>query len=447
MSTPEPPHTDNTGVLSPELKRAAMFSALASAIEWYDLALYGQAAALVFGQLFFTKLSPLAGTLASFGTFAIGFGARPLGAIIFGHLGDKVGRKPVLIATLLLMGLSSGAIGLLPTFHQVGIAAPILLVILRVLQGLGVGAEYAGAVTLVAEHAPTRKRGLWASIPASGVFVGIGLAAAATAIVSTLPKDSLNSWGWRIPFLISFVAVGGSLLITRRMAESNTFNKIKKTQHGRIPLKEAFARQPRFLLLAIAANLPLTFNIYIAQTYALSYLKGRGISPTVGLTGLLIAAGAAGLTIPLAGWMSDRYGRKPVYVGAGAFSALFSFPFFWMLNTGNAALICVAMFLLFSVALCMMFGSQGAMFAEIFEPHVRYTAIAVAREFPAAALGAPAPFIATLLVSSNHGSSSLVSVIMVATSLVCLAGVVALPETRPVPARPATVPATMSNTT
>jgi MHS family shikimate/dehydroshikimate transporter-like MFS transporter len=427
MSTP----VKDPDVPGPELKRAAQFSAIASAIEWYDLALYGQAAALVFGQLFFPKLSPLAGTLAAFGTFALGFGARPLGAIIFGHLGDKVGRKPVLIATLLLMGLSSGVIGLLPTYGTIGIAAPVLLVLFRIFEGLGVGAEYAGAVTLVAEHAPPRKRGLWASIPAAGVFIGIGLAAAATAIVSSLPREALMSWGWRLPFLVSFAAAIGSLLITRKMAESDTFNKIKGEQHGRIPLKEAFARQPGRLLLGIGANLPLAFNIYVAQTYVLAYLKGIGVASTAGLTGLLIAAGGAGLTIPLAGWMADRYGRKPVYLGAAAFSAIMSYPFFWMLDTRNTVLICVGMFLLFSVALCMMFGAQGAMFAEIYQPHVRYTAIGVAREFPAAALGAPAPIIATLLVSAMGGSPSLVSLLMLVVSVICFGSVAALPETRP----------------
>lgn len=409
---------------------------IGSIIEWYDIAVYGQAAALVFGTLFFPEFSSTAGIVASFATFGVGYFARPVGAMLFGHIGDRYGRRFSLVATLMLMGFATVAIGLLPTYASIGVLAPVLLVICRLLQGLGVGAEYVGAVTMVAEFSPAQKRGFYSSLPAAGVFIGIGMAAAVSAVVATLPEEQLMSWGWRIPFLLSILVVAIGLLIRLRVPESPVFTDLKEARaRTKVPAVALVKAMPKRLLLVMVANGVLAFNIYVVQTYSLSYIAGKGVAKTVALSAVLVGCAVGALAIPLVGMLSDRTGRRPAYLAVSAFCALIPFPFFWMLDTANVALILVA----FALALggCLaMFGSQAAYYSELFPAEMRFSGFALGREIPGALLAGPAPVISVGLVSAMGGSPALLAAAMVVVALAGLLAVVLLPETRGVDLAP-----------
>jgi MFS family permease len=402
-----------------------------SLIEWYDIAIYGQAAALVFGTLFFPDFSPTAGLVAAFATFGVGYFARPVGALIFGHIGDRYGRRTALVGTLLLMGIATVVIGLLPTYASVGLAAPILLVLCRLLQGLGVGAEYVGAVTMVAEFAPVHRRGYYSALPACGVFLGIGLAAAVSGLVATLPTEQLMSWGWRVPFLLSVLVVGIGLLIRLRVPESPVFAELREARkRTRVPALTMVKAMPARLLLVMIANGPLAFNIYVVQTYALSYLKGNGVPGSTSLFALLVGCAVGAAVIPLVGRLSDRTGRKPVYLAVSVFCALISFPFFWLLDTGNPAAILLAFALALGGGCLAMFGSQAAYFAELFPAAYRFSGFALGREIPGALLAGPAPIIAVGLVAAGGGAPWLLAVALVVVALASAVAVAVLPETR-----------------
>jgi len=432
MTTTETPEQ----IWAESRKRLIPGTVIGSVIEWYDIAVYGQAAALVFGTLFFPSFSPTTGVVAAFATFGVGYFARPVGAVLFGHLGDRYGRRFSLVCTLLLMGVATVAIGLLPTYGSIGVAAPILLVICRLLQGLGVGAEYVGAVTMVAEFAPVKRRGFFASLPASGVFIGIGLAAAMSAAVALLPEEQLLTWGWRIPFLFSIFVVAIGLLIRLRVPESPVFTELKQARaRTRVPALTLIKAMPRRLLLVMIANGVLAFNIYVVQTYSLSYIAAKGVPKSVALSAVLVGCAVGAVAIPLLGTLSDRAGRKPVYIGVSAFCALVAFPFFWLLDTGNVALIMLA----FALALggCLaMFGSQAAYYSELFPAEFRFSGFALGREIPGAVLAGPAPVISVGLVSLGAGSPTLLAIAMVVVAVAGLFAVVALPETRGVDLAP-----------
>jgi MFS transporter, MHS family, shikimate and dehydroshikimate transport protein len=413
---------------------------IGSIIEWYDIAVYGQAAALVFGTLFFPKFSETAGTVAAFATFGVGYFARPLGAMLFGHIGDRYGRRFALVCTLLLMGVATVVIGLLPTYAAIGMLAPILLVICRLLQGLGVGAEYVGAVTMVAEFAPVKRRGFFASLPASGVFIGIGLAAAVSAGVATLPQEQLMSWGWRIPFLFSIVVVAVGLLIRLRVPESPVFTELKDARaRSRVPALTLIKAMPKRLLLVMVANGVLAFNIYVVQTYSLNYIAGKGVAKTVALVAVLVGCAVGAVAIPVLGALSDRVGRKPVYIAVSAFCAVIPFPFFWLLDTLNVGLVVLG----FALALggCLaMFGSQAAYYSELFPAAYRFSGFALGREIPGAVLAGPAPVISVGLVSLAGGSPSLLAAAMIVVAVAGLLAVAVLPETRGIDLAPIVEP-------
>jgi MFS transporter, MHS family, shikimate and dehydroshikimate transport protein len=414
---------------------------LGSLIEWYDIAIYGQAAALVFKSLFFPQFSPTAGLVASFATFGVGFFARPIGAILFGHLGDRYGRRMSLVGTLLLMGLATVAIGCLPTYGAVGVLAPVLLVVCRLVQGLGVGAEYVGAVTMVAEFAPVKRRGYYSALPACGVFLGIGLAAAISAGVAALPHDAMLSWGWRIPFLLSILVVGTGLVIRLRVPESPVFAEVKQARARRkVPALTMLRAMPGRFLLVMVANCVLAFNIYVVQTYSLSYLAGKGVTGTVSLVALVVGCAVGAVAIPVVAKVSDRTGkRRPMYLWVTAACAVVPFPFFWLLDTRNTALIILAFALAFGSCLAV-FGTQAAYYAELFPAQYRFSGFAMGREIPGAVLSGPAPVISVALVTLAGGSTSLLATAMIVVAVAAFLSVLALPETAGIPLSPAGSP-------
>ena len=400
-------------------------SMIGTIMEWYDFFIYGAAAALVFPALFFPEREPLTGTLLAFGTYALGFFIRPVGGVIFGNLGDRIGRKTVLIITLMLMGVATTLIGVLPTFERIGLWAAVLLLTLRILQGLGAGAEFGGAVIMAAEYSPEDKRGLYASLPCTGVAIGLLLSSGVFALFSALPEEQFLAWGWRIPFLLSIVLVGLGLYIRLRIMETPVFSRVKET--GTVvetPVLEVIRSQPRNLLVAIGARFSENGNAYIIQTFTLTYVATQlGMADSVALTGVLISAALGIVAIPFFGALSDRVGRKPVYMFGSAFLAVFSFPFFWLLNTETNVLIWLAIVLANTVGVYSMFSPQAAYFSELFDTRVRYSGLALAREVSAPFAGGIAPFIATYLLSrtGTYWPIALYMVVLAIISLVALA--------------------------
>ena len=382
------------------LKRVMLASAVGSALEWYDFFLYGTASALVFSELFFPKFDPAVGTLLSFATFGVGFFARPFGGLVFGHLGDKIGRKPVLVYTLLLVGGGTFLIGLLPTYDSIGIWAPILLVLLRLVQGFGAGAEYGGAVILAVEYAPPGKRGLYGSFAPVGVTIGILLAQAVFAIFSSMPKEDFLSWGWRVPFLLSIFVIALGIYIRAKVMETPVFTQaVEKRKVLRAPVKEAIKRHPREFFVVVGARLAENGLGYLFPVFTLSYMtKQLHLPKNMVLTGLVIASFVQIFSVIFFSALSDKIGRRPVYMGAAIFSALFAFPFFMLINTQSTPLIWFALIMAISIGVGGMFGPQAAYFAELFGPRIRYSGFAFARELGSILAGGPAPFVAASLL-------------------------------------------------
>jgi MFS transporter, MHS family, shikimate and dehydroshikimate transport protein len=405
-------------------------SVIGTIMEWYDFFIFAAAAALVFPALFFPEREPLTGTLLAFGTYGLGFFARPVGGIIFGNLGDKIGRKTVLVITLLLMGIATTLIGVLPTFERLGLWAAVLLIALRILQGLGAGAEFGGAVIMAAEYSPQGKRGLYASLPCTGVAIGLLLSSGVFSLFAALPEEQFLAWGWRVPFLLSIVVVAVGLYVRLRILETPVFSQVKETNtEVGIPVLEVVRSQPRNLLVAIGARFSENGNAYIIQTFTLTYVATQlGMSDNVALRGVLIASAIGIFTIPLFGALSDRVGRRPVYMFGSAFLALFAFPFFWLLNTETSVLIWLAIVLANSVGVYSMFSPQAAYFAELFDTRVRYSGLALAREVSAPFAGGIAPFIATYLLSRT-GTYWPIALYMIVLALISLVALAFGPET------------------
>ncbi len=412
-------------------RRVMMASAVGSALEWYDFFIYGTAAALVFSELFFPKFESSTGLLLSFATFGVGFFARPFGGMLFGHMGDRIGRKPVLVITLMLVGVGTFLIGLLPTYDSVGMWAPVMLVTLRLVQGFGAGAEYGGAVILAVEHAPAGRRGLFGSFAAIGVNIGLLLATGVFALVSSLPKEDFLSWGWRIPFLLSIILVLVGFYIRSRVSETPVFSQIAaRSKAARSPVKDAFLRHPREFLVVFGARLAENGLGYLYPVFTLSYMtKTLALPKSMVLSGIMVAYAISLLTVPLFSVLSDRIGRRPVYGAAALFSAAFAYPFFLMVNTGSPTLVWVALILAISVGVSGMFGPQAAYFAELFGPKLRYSGFASARELGSILAGGPAPFIAAWLLGQGNNEPWLVAAYMVSLALLTAIAIYYGPET------------------
>jgi metabolite-proton symporter len=411
--------------------KAAFSGFIGTAIEWYDFFLYGTAAALVFPKLFFPESDPLVGTLQAFATFTLGFVARPIGGIIFGHFGDKIGRKSMLVITLLIMGIATTLIGLLPVYESVGVLAPALLIVLRLLQGVGVGGEWGGAVLISVEHAPDGKRGFYGSWTQMGVPAGMLLSTVIFALFSALPEEQFLSWGWRIPFLISILLVIVGLFIRLHIMETPAFEKVKESgEKAHLPILEVLKAHPKQVLQAMGARFAENGTFYIFSTFVLTYATTQlEVSRSMVLNGVILATAIEFITIPLFGALSDRIGRRPLYMGGAAFTALFAFPFFWLIDTKSTSLTWMAIVIALAIGHAMMYGPQAAFFSELFGAKVRYSGISMGYQLASIFAGGLAPLIATSLIALTGGDPWGVAVYLIGMCIVTFISVYVTSET------------------
>ncbi|HYJ31662.1 MAG TPA: MFS transporter [Candidatus Binatia bacterium] len=404
-----------------QLRRVVFASFVGTTIEWYDFFLYGTAAALVFNRLFFPRLDPLAGTLSAYGTFAVGFVARPLGGAVFGHYGDRIGRKTMLVWSLVIMGVASALIGLLPGYDRIGIWAPSILVVLRFLQGFGVGGEWGGAVLLAVEHSGSERRGFHGSWPQMGVPAGLLLSTGlVTALSASLPERAFLDWGWRVPFLLSVVLVGIGLFVRLRVLESPAFAAVRDTgRESRAPLLDVLRRHPREVVIGAGMRFAQNVLFYIYTVFVLSYgEKTLGYPRSAVLGGVALSAVVGLFAIPFWSHLSDRVGRRPLYLAGALLSLLTAFPFFWLFGRGPgfvAAAIVIAM-----VGHDMMYGPMAAYFSELFPTSVRYSGSSLVYQFTSVFSGGLAPLVATLLLS-RHGPGAVATYLVACCAITLLA--------------------------
>ncbi|WP_069814247.1 MFS transporter [Streptomyces sp. TP-A0874] len=384
---------------TPQARRAAVAAFAGTVLEWYDFIIYGTAAAIVLNTLFFPSGDPLMGTLAAFATYAVGFAARPIGGLVLGRLGDRLGRKKVLVLTLVLMGGATTLIGLLPTYETIGPLAPVLLVVLRLVQGFGAGGEYAGAVVLSVEHSDPKRRGLAGSAAPLGFAVGTLLANGVFALFMLMPDAAFESWGWRIPFLLGAVCVAFGYLVRRRVEEPEAFQEIKKQQaENPVPLFAALRRHPRSFFIVIATRMGENGFAYLLPVFGVAYVSTTlDLGKSLGLTAVMVASAVQLGTVPLYGWLSDRWGRRPVYAAGAAVSLLWLVPFFLLVGTGSTAAVIGAFIVGLGLAYPAMLAPQAAWYAELFDTEFRLTGFAFSREIGSVIAGGLSPFIATAL--------------------------------------------------
>ena len=411
-----------------EIQRVAFASAIGCVIEWYDFFLYGVVAGLVFNKLFFPNEEPFIGILLAYATFAVGFVARPIGGIVFGHFGDRLGRKGMLVLTLLIMGIATFLIGLLPTYETAGIWAAVLLLILRVLQGLGIGGEWGGAVLMAVEYAPKERRGFYGSWPQIGVPAGLFLATVVVALLSQLSDAAFLAWGWRVAFLFSGVLVAIGLYIRLKILETPLFRELKSSQdEAKVPFFELWRTHAKQTILGMGCRFieGVTFNVF--GVYSIAYLTTAVKLPR---TTALIAVSVASLVmifmIPVFGKLSDTLGRRKTYVIGVLATALLVYPAFWMMDTGNVPLVLLAIVIPFGVVYPMVYGPIAAMFSESFSTRVRYTGVSFVYQFSGIFASGLTPLIAASLLQVGGGKPWLIAGYMVAVSIVSLISVALL---------------------
>lgn len=402
------------------LGKAVTAATVGTVIEWYDYALYGAASGVIINKLFFPNLSPTTGVLAAFATFAVGYFARPVGGIVISHIGDTFGRKPALILTITLMGLATVLMGLLPTYESIGLAAPILLVLMRLIQGFGAGAELAGAIVLVAEYAPPSKRAFYTGLPNAATLVGIMLATLSFLLISYLPEDVLLGWAWRVPFLISGALFLVAFYIRKHLDETPEYvaamaRAEAKRHEQRVPLGELFRNSPREVLFGFLSVTGHNANAYILSAFSLSYMINTvGMSRTEGLVAVTIGSlfGIAG--VPIMGTLADRIGSATVYAGGALFVLLLAYPLFWMFDTHSVLWSTVGIGLGYGIGFGAMAGAQGAFLANLFPTRYRFSGLAMSRELNGVLIAGPTPLIAASLVAAADGKPTFVAAYLMA---------------------------------
>jgi MFS family permease len=412
-----------------QLRRALIASTVGTTIEWYDFLLYSTMTGLVFGKLFFPKSDPLVGVLEAFAIYTVGFIARPIGAAIFGHYGDRIGRKGALIATLLLTGIATAAVGLVPGYNQIGIWGAVILTIIRFIQGIGVGGEWGGSVLLSMEWARTNKhRGFICSWPQLGGPAGLLLANVAVLVFSLISGDQFLIWGWRIPFLLSIVMIAIGLYIRLGIMETPVFRRIvAENRVARVPVLEVLKQQPRSIILSAFARMAEQAPAYIYLAFVFAYGTKVIHQDRDFLLICLICAGIVSLfTIPFAGHLSDRIGRKRMYMIGAVLTGLFGFAYFAMLNTAVPALILIAIVLSF-VPHDLLYGPQAALIAECFTPRLRYSGCSIGYQLASVIAGGPAPLIATALLAAT-GSGYTIAVYIAFCAVVTLIATAFMPD-------------------
>ncbi|MGW5381050.1 MFS transporter [Nocardia sp. NPDC003963] len=398
-------------------------SIIGTTIEWFDFFAYSTAAALVLNTLFFPSYDPLVGTILAFGGIAVGYFGRPLGSVVFGHYGDRLGRKTMLVVSLLMMGGATFAIGLLPTYSAIGVAAPVLLMVLRFVQGFALGGEWGGAVLIVVEHAEPRRRGLMASAPQVGLALGLLLSTVTFLLLDLLPAAAFESWGWRVPFLLSASLVLVGMLIRLRISETPEFARLQNSgTRSRVPIMETLATRWRTVLLAALAFANVGAIFYALFTFSITYgTTHLGMSRTSMLMVSVLCSALAIAGLPLAGRLSDKYGRAPVFTAGIVLTSLLAYPMFWLIDSAQLTLMTIG-YLLATVGFCASYGTLGILYAEAFSARIRYTGMSLALGLGTVVGSAFVPMIYLELLDI-FGSSAGISLYIVVTGLISVAAV------------------------
>jgi metabolite-proton symporter len=411
--------------------KALFASLIGSSIEWYDYFLYGTIAALVFNKMFFPSADPTVGLLLAYASFAIPFFIRPLGGVVFSHIGDKIGRKKTLVITLSLMGGATVLIGLLPSYETIGIWAPILLITLRLIQGLGIGGEWGGALLLATEYAPKGKKGFYGSVPQTGVTVGLLLGTLSISAMTALPEDQFSAWGWRIPFILSAVLVFIGLWIRKGIDETPEFQEAKESGNiSKVPLLDTFRYHWKSVLIAVALKSGETAPFYIFSTFVISYAKGHGYSTASVLSAVTIGTLVSTILIPIMGSLSDKVGRKPLFIGGMIAMTLYMFPYFYLVSLGSTVWLTIATTIGLGILWAPITAVLGTLFSEIFSTKVRYTGVTVGYQLGAALAGGTAPLVATALMSSYNNSWIPVAIYIILLGVISLIAIFCTRETK-----------------
>jgi MFS family permease len=433
MSTATSLHGSASATSKPrrdEVIKVAAASFVGTYIEWYDYFIFGAAAALIFPKLIFAGMPPAVATIVSLGTIGVTFITRPVGAVIFGHFGDTLGRKNMLVLSLMIMGAATFLIGLLPTYQSIGVASPILLITIRLLQGVAVGGEWGGATTMIIEYAPENRRGLFGTFVQLGNVTGLLTSTAAFALASSLNETAFMTWGWRVPFLVSVVLLAVGMFIRLRLQEPPAFRRLLEAKKSvALPVAKVLQQYPKEIVVVFAMRLSETVLGYLIMGWLLAYITGKlGLPRQIGLTGLILATASGVITFPLFGWLSDIWGRRPVYLFGCVGACVFAFPMLWMVDSGSTLGIWLAMIIGYGTVLAAQYALEPAYYAELFDTDVRYTGVSLGAQLASIA-GGFTPAIAAIFVAWGGGATWPVALFLFIASALTTLGVLAAGET------------------